>query len=1795
MDRRTKRGFTIVELLVALGIAAILLSLTYQIFVSQRRGYTVQEDVAEMQQNARIAADELARLIKNIGNGVDLDNNQPQLLYAGPYELVFSGDLDLSSTTVPGANGVAVDSLHEPGVGTLVTVANPGFAGNAETYQVALVEESAGSRHYTLVRRTLAGNAWTDPEEIARNLNLEDAAGSEVFLFRYWGDFDLDGTEEWWDVANGSDPVAAPTGRTLEEVVRRVEIAVVAETRRPDPRYSDNAGHRQAVVRSNVTPRNLWNCPRIDPENPVLAVTTATVAGQELSYRFQVTEQGVPVPPGRAVQFALAVPVGDTQTALVSAVGMTGADGWVTARVRWAPCATFAALISPAAGSANYLLTATLPASTTPLGFPCEPESADTQITVGWGPAALILAGPTFPSDINTCESPDSFTFAARAFDACGVERDPDPFSFVTLDRDDQPFPQYQITPPVFTTTGEMFTVERVGTNFTAPREITGEFLLRVGDDPAAWMTGGVNEGIPSSITATPPGWPLEVRVWPWPPNSLGDLTTAIQDLVNHRDCRAETLNDTFGVFDCAGHAIWNYQWVPPSASTAGYAVVPTLLPALPPPADQGTVAVPGSTGGHSVSYTTPVCTLGPPPGRVINPQFRLDLTDGATVLDSLGPVPLNLESCADCEIAATPETMTLCEGSTLVEMWGCDLDRTWARLRVTSSGGATRNGSFSPTDPAQDTVLVELTGAPSSKASARLYVGNARLGDTLTITAEYLGADPSGPVIWSCASSKEVAVSNACEDLQIFSDAGYSRRVGNDVGQESCLARLHSLYFEVEDCQYRPGTLPRAVVVYAISDGGNYVDRELVDLSDHATPIGALPTRFRSVNPLPVEAADTPLWGNGILTYPRGKVVRLVAAYKDPYDSGDDQDPNYGATVSLPLPLLSGKCQEQATLAVPLPLCFPNAVTSGGGGGWSGNFEVHWGDVVIRGNAKLAPSPKFIRKRIGGQYNGQKYLGGDDSDRFLDVYVGRSWGDDPFAPVTGNFLDNSSAPVSQTTPPGVLDRPFLPAGLGSSFSKGAEYGNYFRNISYDKITAMMNELDYDQMKALAKERGVYWYTLPGGNIRNPDTGLQASLQQVLHQPGGPGVPNAYRTDLNYIFVDTEGTADPGPATTGSDIDTTAVLPIHAISGNFFAEGIIYITGTLSYDGGGGERTIRAQAPPRFESHYDHSNPAWAVTEDLLPIRPNPSAVPDTFDLGVNINGALYLEGEFAGSGSPSIFGAVSAKRGYTGSGTPQIWYNYKLNTGENLDLCISCCTLEVSPQAAVLDIGSAATVSAFGAAGSVTWSSDDATIASVTPGGTITGRREGTTSIRATDENNCTARVAVRVRPPPCPLVVAPSTVTVAPGASVTLAAAGAAGAVAWSSNNPLVATVDPATGEITGVIDGVAIITAADPTCSATATVRVSSAPCTLAINPPMATIDLGGIPLDLFGEDATGILLWESDNPAVATVSPGSGPGTTVTARSLGTATVVASDAGCTTTSVITVVQPECSLTVSPDSGTVLIGGPDLQLSAAGAYGVVTWTSAVPSIASVGADGRVTGLKAGDAVIRATDPAAVVHATGAFCSVDVPVEVVCPLTFSDLFTAAALAPGWTSTQVGSPVPAGTATPSGGALSLAGSGASIGEASDQFHFLHRRNLNVTDDFVMTVKVVSVSTPPPGKGFGALMIRDTTAATSNFVAIAATPASAKDRLLYRTTSGFVRTGATANPAFPYYLRLSKEGSIYKAYVAPDPASFGEPYWQGNLPSPFLIGDIEVGLGVTAGKNGDLTTVVFDDFTLDCP
>jgi len=183
-----------------------------------------------------------------------------------------------------------------------------------------------------------------------------------------------------------------------------------------------------------------------------------------------------------------------------------------------------------------------------------------------------------------------------------------------------------------------------------------------------------------------------------------------------------------------------------------------------------------------------------------------------------------------------------------------------------------------------------------------------------------------------------------------------------------------------------------------------------------------------------------------------------------------------------------------------------------------------------------------------------------------------------------------------------------------------------------------------------------------------------------------------------------------------------------------------------------------------------------------------------------------------------------------------------------------------------------------------VSWTSDNDLIASVSPTGLVTSKSVGTANITATVEGK-SAQVKVVVIPVPVASVsVTPTSASLLVGGTVTLSATtkDAAGnaltgrTITWSTSDASVATVN--NGVVTAQALGTATISATSEGKSASAQITVTVAPvATVAVSPatvsvlPGATTQLTATVSDANGKPLTDrTVTWSSSDQSKATVS-------------------------------------------------------------------------------------------------------------------------------------------------------------------------------------------------------------------------------------------------------------------------------------------------------------------------------------
>ncbi|MCE5252048.1 prepilin-type N-terminal cleavage/methylation domain-containing protein [bacterium] len=275
---RGERGMTIVELLVAMTISAILVTLAFQFLSSQVYSLTENRQIAEMQQELRWAMKFLTDHVKLAGNGVPTTTGWAVI------------------EAVNGANG-APDSLSIMGTFRSVNITTTQPWGNAgsqemlddtseiEIGDLAVISDGTYSEIFMITDKTDL-HVWHDeylPWNDDKKLDHRYAEGSNLTIIGYYQFFvdtddqgrtnlmlrhqaypaqillgDVDDFQVRFQMKSGAwqDEV------TVDEIydIRVVEITIRAKTPEPvrnytDPAYGDS--YKRVEMKSNIIPQNI--------------------------------------------------------------------------------------------------------------------------------------------------------------------------------------------------------------------------------------------------------------------------------------------------------------------------------------------------------------------------------------------------------------------------------------------------------------------------------------------------------------------------------------------------------------------------------------------------------------------------------------------------------------------------------------------------------------------------------------------------------------------------------------------------------------------------------------------------------------------------------------------------------------------------------------------------------------------------------------------------------------------------------------------------------------------------------------------------------------------------------------------------------------------------------------------------------------------------------------------------------------------------------------------------------------------------------------------------------------------------------------------------------------------------------------------------------------------------------------------------------------------------------------------------------------------------------------------------
>ena len=283
---KASRGVTLIELLIALVISSILIAGLYRVFVSQQASFATQEQVVDMQQNVRVAVNQMIREIRMAGFAGKGDNPP------GINDIItIFGSVNGFVNIINPVNDTVVDGITHDQitvlaaydfVSTLAAPANSGdtavtlhgsdlFNGDKKKYLCF------GGQYLYLVK-SVDGNTVTlkDTNPLGEN----HAQGENVFMVKaitYGLRMDADGVTPILfrneNVDGGRQPLAenienlqfrylladgsesdAPADPTQ---IRGVRITVTARTQRSDPQSKEPGGFLRRTINTYVDVRNL--------------------------------------------------------------------------------------------------------------------------------------------------------------------------------------------------------------------------------------------------------------------------------------------------------------------------------------------------------------------------------------------------------------------------------------------------------------------------------------------------------------------------------------------------------------------------------------------------------------------------------------------------------------------------------------------------------------------------------------------------------------------------------------------------------------------------------------------------------------------------------------------------------------------------------------------------------------------------------------------------------------------------------------------------------------------------------------------------------------------------------------------------------------------------------------------------------------------------------------------------------------------------------------------------------------------------------------------------------------------------------------------------------------------------------------------------------------------------------------------------------------------------------------------------------------------------------------------------
>jgi prepilin-type N-terminal cleavage/methylation domain-containing protein len=259
-------GFTLVELLIAVAIAGVVISAGFGVYLTQHEGWIIQEQITDMQQNARVAMHELETRIRMAGYGLP-----------GGIQPIYAANTNPDTITVVSQNEFECEATIEHAMpqpsselrcdghdvscfkeDTWAYIYDP-FADTGEFFYITQVQVSSSyilhnisplSRCYpqrSIVTMVDLHKFYIDTTDTNHPNLMVQREGNQSYIYAE----DIEDLQFRYGLANGVFTDVPPAA----SVVREVLITLTARTARKDLQFQGE--YRRRVLASDVKVRNL--------------------------------------------------------------------------------------------------------------------------------------------------------------------------------------------------------------------------------------------------------------------------------------------------------------------------------------------------------------------------------------------------------------------------------------------------------------------------------------------------------------------------------------------------------------------------------------------------------------------------------------------------------------------------------------------------------------------------------------------------------------------------------------------------------------------------------------------------------------------------------------------------------------------------------------------------------------------------------------------------------------------------------------------------------------------------------------------------------------------------------------------------------------------------------------------------------------------------------------------------------------------------------------------------------------------------------------------------------------------------------------------------------------------------------------------------------------------------------------------------------------------------------------------------------------------------------------------------